>query len=245
MVPILSPVQIGWLIVLLATWGALLFGGYLIGLPSQFSSRRIPAVSCLLSSLVLVLAAWSWVIFVRKTPAAGFALLIAIGMSLGFLGDVFMAGLISIGDRLLSGMAAFGLGHVAYIIAGLCYSYQSGLTAFWPRLFGWLLWLFIGFLGWYFVAYRSSRPTFLHGAALLYSLLLSSTAGIATGIALQSVRFVPFALGAGLFLFSDFLIAMRSFGGKSLRLISLDDLIWLTYGPAQMLIVFSVWSALA
>ena len=184
-------------------------------------------------------------IFVRKPPAAAFALLIAIGMSLGFLGDALMAGLISIGDRMLSGMVAFGLGHVAYIIAGLCYGNQSGLVALWPRLFGWALWLFIGFLGWYLVAYRNSRPTFLHWAALLYSLLLASTAGIATGLALQSVRFAPFVLGAGLFLFSDFLIAMRSFGGKSLRVISLDDLIWLTYGPAQMLIVSSIWSALA
>ena len=241
--PILSPVQIGWLIALLAIWAALLFGGYLVGRPSRSSGRRIPTLNRLLSSFVLVLAAWSWVIFVRKPPAAAFALLIAIGMTLGLLGDALMAGLISLGDRMLSGMVAFGLGHVAYIIAGLYYGNQSGLLAPWPRLSGLLLWLFIGFLGWYLVAYRNSRPTFIHWAALPYSLLLASTAGIAMGLALQSVRFVPFVLGAGLFLFSDFLIAMRSFGGKSLPVISLDDLIWLTYGPGQMLIVYSVWSA--
>jgi len=245
MVPILSPLQIGWLIALLAVWVALLFGGYVIGRPERLSHRRISTVNCLLSSLVLVLAAWSWVIFVRKPPAAGFALLIAIGMSLGFLGDALMAGLISIGDRMLSGMAAFGLGHVAYIIAGLRFGDQSGFVALWPRLSGWLLWLIVGVLGWYLVACRNSHPTFLHWAALLYSLLLASTAGVATGLALQNARFVPFALGAGLFLFSDFLIAMRFFGGKSLRVLSLDDLIWLTYGPAQMLIVYSVWPALA
>ncbi len=243
--PILSPVQIGWLIALVAIWAALLFGGYLIGQPSRLSSRRLSTLNRLLSSFVLVLAAWSWVIFVRQTPTAGFALLIAIGMTLGFLGDALMAGLISIGDRMLSGMVAFGLGHVAYIIAGLYYGNRSGLVAFGPRLFGWLLWLFVGFLGWYLVAYRNSRPTFLHWAALPYSLLLASTAGIATGLALQSARFAPFVLGAGLFLLSDLLIAMRSFGGKSLRVTSLDDLIWLTYGPAQMLIVYSVWAALA
>lgn len=243
--PILSPMQIGWLIALLAIWVALLFGGYLIGRPSRLSGRRISTLNCLLSSFVLVLAAWSWVIFVRNPPAAGFALLIAIGMTFGFLGDALMAGVISIGDRMLSGMVAFGLGHVAYIIAGLRYGNQAGLLALWPRLSGWLLWLLSGFLGWYRVAYRNSRPTFLHWAALPYSLLLASTAGIATGLTLQSVRFAPFVLGAGLFLFSDFLIALRSFGGKSLSVISLDDLIWLTYGPGQMLIVFSVWSALA
>lgn len=245
MMPILSPMQIGWLIALLAIWVALLFGGYLIGRPSGLSGCRISTPNRLLSSLVLVVAGWSWVIFVREGPAAGFALLIAIGMTLGLLGDALMAGLISIGDRMVSGMIAFGLGHVAYIVAGLCYGNQSGLVALWPRLSGWLLWLSIGFLGWYLVVYRGSRPTLLHWAALLYSLLLASTAGIATGLALQSVRFTPFVLGAGLFLLSDLLIAMRWFAGRSLRVISLDDLIWLTYGPGQMLIVYSVWSALA
>lgn len=245
MMPILSPLQIGWLIALLAIWAALLFGGFLIGRPSHPSGRRISTANCLVSSFVLVLAAWSWVVFVRTGPAAEFALLIAIGMTLGLLGDALMAGVISIGDRMLSGMAAFGMGHLVYIIAGLSYSNRTGLVSLWPRLSGWLLWLFVGFLGWYLVAYRNSRPTFIHWAALAYSLLLASTAGIATGLALQSVRFAPLMLGAALFLFSDFLIAMRWFTGKTLPSVSLDDLIWLTYGPAQMLIVYSVWAALA
>lgn len=245
MTPILSPLVIGWLIALGVIWAALLFGGYLGSQPSRPSGCRIPVRNRLLSSLILVVAAWSWAVFIREAPAAGFALLIAVGMTFGFLGDLLMAGFLSIGDRTLSGMAAFGLGHIVYIAAGLRFGNQSGLDSFVPRLVGWLLWLFVGFLGWYLVVYRGAPPSFMRWSALPYSLLLASTAGVATGLALQHVGFVPFALGAGLFLLSDFLIAVRLFVGRSLGRISLDDLIWLTYGPGQMLIVYSVWFAAA
>ena len=243
MTPILTPLQISWLIALLVIWAALLFGGYFAGRPRHPSDRCMPTWTRMLSSLVLVVAAWSWAIFVQDTPAAEFALLIGIGMTFGFIGDILMAGLIPIGDRMLSGMVAFGLGHVAYIVAGIRFGNQSGLNAPAPRFLGWLLWLLVGFLGWYMVVYRHQRLSFTHWAALPYSLLLASTAGVATGLALQSVRFVPFALGTSLLLLSDFLIAMCMFSGKSLRTIAMDDLVWLTYGPGQMLIVYSIWAA--
>ncbi len=243
MAPILSPLQIGWLIALAAIWAALLFGGYFAGRRRHSSGRCTPVWNCMLSSLVLVVAAWSWVVFVWNTSAAGFALLIGIGMTLGLIGDLLMAGLIHTGERTLSGMAAFGLGHGAYIIAGLRFGNQAGLDALAPRFAGWSLWLLVGILGWYLVVYRDQHPTFMRWAALPYSLLLASTAGVATGLALQNPRFALFALGAGLFLFSDLLIAARLFAGKALRTISIDDLIWLTYGPGQMLIVYSIWAA--
>jgi hypothetical protein len=82
----------------------------------------------------------------------------------------------------------------------------------------------------------------LHYAALPYALLLSSTAGFATGLALNSGLFIPLALGCALFLLSDLIIAARLFNGVYFRLI--DDVVWLTYGPAQMLIVYSVGAAM-
>ena len=78
----------------------------------------------------------------------------------------------------------------------------------------------------------------LHLAALPYALLLASTAGFATGLALQSALFIPLALGAGLFLISDLILATQLFNKAYFWLIS--DVVWLTYGPGQMLIVFSI-----
>ncbi len=160
-------------------------------------------------------------------------------MTLGFLGDLFMAGLIPVAQNVIGGMASFGLGHVAYIAAGLGLARTLGLDATGVLLASWLGWLLVGGLAWYFVVYRGQQPGVLHWAALPYALLLSSTAGVATGLALQDARLIAFALGAALFLFSDLLIAATLFAGRTLRRINVDDLIWLTYGPGQMLIVYT------
>ncbi len=71
---------------------------------------------------------------------------------------------------------------------------------------------------------------------------LASTAGFASGLALQAGGFTPLAIGAALFLLSDLILAAQLFNNLRFRFIG--DIVWLTYGPAQMLIVFSVYTAL-
>lgn len=232
-----------WLI-----WAALLFGGYLLGGRAggggRSGERRMPTWTRMLSSLVLAIAGWALFATARNTPAAGFGLLIAVGMTLGLLGDLFMARVIPLGNHVLAGMAAFALGHVAYIAAGLRYGNAMGASSAGLRVAAWLVWLLIGALGWWFLVYRGQRASTLHWAALPYALLLASTAGIATGLALQDPRFIPFALGAVLFLFSDLLIAAGMFSHRTLGRVNLDDVVWLTYGPGQMLIVATVYVVL-
>lgn len=227
-----------WLITLLVLWAILLFGGFLFGRGD--TTRRIPTWTRITSSLVLVISAWSWFAFSRGSLVAPFTVLIALGMSLGFIGDLFMAGLLPGGRSVLGGIGAFGLGHVFYIAAILTVSVQFGLNA--TTLWGaFLVWLFIGALGWYFVIFRGQRATTLHWAALPYALLLAATAGFATGLALQAAAFVPLATGAVLFLLSDLILAAELFNNA--RFLFIGDVIWLTYGPAQMLIVYSVGAA--
>ena len=173
-----------------------------------------------------------------QSPLGGYALLIAVGMSLGFLGDLFLAEVIAIPQPVLGGIAAFGLGHVAYLLAvlGLADQYQLNAQASrWGML---ALWLLIGLVGWYVLVMRGQRPTGLHWAALPYALLLASVAGLFTGVALQAPVLDPAALGAILFLASDLILASQLFTKRTFPLIG--DVIWLTYGPGQALIVASV-----
>jgi hypothetical protein len=79
-------------------------------------------------------------------------------------------------------------------------------------------------------------------AALPYALLLAGTTGIATGLAVQDSSLIPVALGAALFLASDLILAGELFNGLSFPLIG--DVVWLTYGPAQALIVYGMAVAL-
>ena len=101
-------------------------------------------------------------------------------------------------------------------------------------------------LGWYFVVFRGQKQhDVMDWAASPYALLLASTAGVFTGLALQAAALSPTAFGAALFLFSDLMIAAKLFAGRETRRINIDDLIWLTYGPGQMLIVYTTAFLLA
>ena len=183
----------------LLLWAAFLFGGFLFGKPDAGRTRRMPTWTRLASSMALVLAAWSCSLFTQGTSLGTFSLLIAIGMSLGCLGDFLLAELVPLPQPVLGGMAAFGLGHIAYIAALLLVGNQLHLTAPAARFGAWAAWVLIGLLGWSFLVLRGHTPTLLHWAALPYALLLASTAGFATGLALQEASFLPLALGAALF----------------------------------------------
>jgi hypothetical protein len=242
-----TPFQRYWLIGLLIVWAALLFGGFLLGGAGE-TARRMPTWTRMASSATLVVAAFSWYAFTRSGPAGGSALLIAIGMTFGFLGDLWLAGQLPWGRNVIAGILSFGVGHVFYILAMLRFAAAAGLTSAGPRWGALAVWLLIGFIGWYLVVYRGAAaagiaPTVVHWIALPYALLLASTAGLATGLALQDGRFVLLAAGAGLFLLSDLILAGEMFSGLTFRLIG--DVIWLTYGPGQTLIVFSIGYVLA
>jgi hypothetical protein len=230
------------LLILLIAWAALLFGGFILGKPQAGREGRMPTWTRVGSTFALMVAGWSWFAMARDTSAASYATLIAIGITFGFVADLIMARLLRLSPRVLWGMLVFGLGHIAYIAAILGYGNAHGLDAAGPRFGAWLAWLLIGAVAWYFVMLRGHRPTALHWASLPYALLLASTAGFASGLALQNAAFVPLAIGAVLFLVSDLILAAHVFAGRTFRLV--DDVIWLTYGPGQMLIVTSVGAAI-
>jgi hypothetical protein len=238
-----NSLQAGWLLALLVLWAAFLFGGFLFGTPDARNEHRMPTSTRMVSSLILVVAAWSWFLFTRQMAPSAFSLLIALGMTFGFVGDLFLAHLLPfLKEPVIGGIGAFGLGHVAYIAALIGFGDQVGLNATGPRWLGWLMWLLIGVVAWYLVVFRGGRPTALHWLALPYALLLASTVGFATGLAVQSPAFIPLAVGGALFLLSDLILAAQLFNSRHFPLIG--DAIWLTYGPAQMLIVYTAGSAL-
>ncbi|MBA3470463.1 MAG: hypothetical protein H0T53_12565, partial [Herpetosiphonaceae bacterium] len=138
-----------WMLGLLAAWALLLFGGFVVGPTSADGSRRIPLWGRLGSSLALVLAAWSWGWLARGSAVQTVALLLALGMTLGFVGDVFMAKVLPVAEPVIGGMGAFGLGHVAYIAGFLLLGRQDVFAGAGTRWAAWLIWLLIGAAGWY------------------------------------------------------------------------------------------------
>lgn len=234
---VIESIGLLWLFIV---WATLLFGGFARGPLNAEQTHRIPRFNRMSASATLVLAAWVGVLVTLNTAWGTYALLIAIGMSLGFIGDLFMAELIPVlpdGQHVLGGIGAFGLGHIAYIGGIIHLSNQTGLTAD-SRWLVLALWLIAAVILWYLVVYRNSEKTMMHMAALPYALLLATTTGLASGLAIQSGQFIPLAIGAALFLISDLLLAAQLF--NNLHFIGIGDAVWFLYSPGQMLIVYTL-----
>jgi hypothetical protein len=229
-----------WLIALWLLWAIFLFGGFVFGQESE--THRMPRWTRMASSATLVLAGWSWFLITQEGSAKSYALFIAIGMTFGFLGDLILAGLLPGGRNVLAGIAAFGIGHIFYIVGIIRFANQNGLDDPARRWGALIVWWLIAFICWYLLIFRGQEATTLHWAALPYALLLASTTGFATGLALQNSLFWGLAAGAALFLISDLILAAEIFTGLQFK--SIGDVIWLTYGPGQMLIITSVSAAI-
>ena len=235
-----NPAQRYWVTALLIIWALFLFGGFILG--SSENGQRMPTWTRMASSLTLVVAGFSWFLIGRDYDIGRYGLLIAIGMLFGFLGDLWLAGLMPGGRSEIGGIAAFAIGHIFYISAIWMFSNTHNLHTAATRWGSLIVWWLLAVVLWYFVVYRGPEGSSLQWVVLPYALLLASTAGVASGLALQAPAFAPLAIGAALFLLSDLILGGIWFGDLSFPLI--NDVVWLTYGPGQMLIVYSIGTAI-
>lgn len=220
----------------LAIWGILLFGGFFFGTLNKEQTRKMPTRTRLLSSFTLVIAAWMWLVIALGTPIHIFAGWVAIGMSFGFMGDIFMAKVLKIEPHILYGMLAFGIGHIFYIIGTWMVALPHNVP--FPNYPTLIVWWLIAIVLWYLVVYRNSDKSKLVYAALPYALLLASTVGFAMSLTMLDPTFTLVTVGAILFLLSDLLLAAQLFNNLHFKYIG--DVVWFLYGPAQMLIVLGV-----
>lgn len=233
----ISSIEIGFFFILIAVWAGFLFGGFFYGKLNEDESRRMPIATRLLSSFTLVIAGWAWFAIARGTNVANFATFVAIGMTFGFIGDVFMAKVFAIEPHIIYGMLAFGIGHVIYIIGMGMIALPEHNANFHPMLII-FIWWFIALVLWYLVVFRGSERNTIIYLALPYAILLATTVGVAMTLTLQDASFILVMIGAILFLISDLVLAAQLFNNLHFKYIG--DVVWFLYGPGQMLIVFGI-----
>jgi hypothetical protein len=206
--------------------------GLLFGKRDDKGVNRIPLSARMLSSALALVCA----LLLRRD--AGDPLtrrqtgLVAAGMANGFVGDLIMAEVIPLPEHVLFGMLAFGAGHACYMRALLHGGGPRSRMGRW----GWLClaWA-VALAGWRLLVHNPKISPALNYGALGYALLLSSMAGLAAERAEHDRRYAPVALGGGLFLISDMLLASRLFRGTHFA--QIGDVVWLTYMGGQALIV--------
>lgn len=220
----------------LGLWALILFGGYVYGRMTLTGDYSIPTIARLGSSLMLVLAAWIEAVLLPHSHLAVFPWLIALGMTSGCIGDLFLADILPVPQAFLFGMAAFAIGHIWYIAAFWQFASSIHVSAA-QHLVPIMLWLAIALAGWYGILMYHRHATLLNWIALPYALLLSGTASSTFSAALVLPAMIPATIGAILFLISDMIIAANTFA--DIHFSKIGDAIWLTYGPAQALIVIT------
>jgi uncharacterized membrane protein YhhN len=226
---------------------ALLAGGLIVGQLNEEGTGRLPRpLRILLSGMLVVAAFVSWQAGAHGAVVQRYGLLIFLGMTAAFVGDLIMARLIPVPDRLVFGILAFGLAHLLYASAFLQLARWLGLADL-PQLviillaaLGFCLW------AWHTQVRNPGGSKTLNVGSLVYGCLIGVMTALALNLAIHDAHFMSVAAGALLFLTSDFVLGNWQIRGHVWK--SVNDVIWTTYITGQLLIVYSVaaaWNAVA
>jgi uncharacterized membrane protein YhhN len=188
-----------------------------------------------------ILAACAWIIFATSTTLRAPALLIALGMTFGAIGDLVLADVLPLPKRMISGIIVFSIGHLCYIAGFVQTASVLGLN---DPLTGSLLWVafvIVAAFLWFFLIYNPAKSRVLNIGSLCYGWLIAIMAGTATALALSDPRFTLTAIGGVLFLISDIILGNRELRDHGWFLV--HDVVWVVYITGQALIVLTAASA--
>jgi uncharacterized membrane protein YhhN len=162
-----------------------------------------------------------------------------LGMFASFIGDLIMARLIPLPNRLIGGMIAFGIAHALYITAYMQTIQANGAVLLNSGLFLGFGFYAVGSIGgWLALIRNPEKETAINIGALVYGLWISVMASFALALAVAvGGAFWVTALGGLLFVTSDFIIGVTDIRGISLK--NANDWVWLTYVAGQMGIIYA------
>ena len=210
--------------------------------PALKTNGRLPRPARMLLSLSLVAAALVIALNPFRIDAI-YTRWVFLGMAASFIGDLIMARLIPLPNRLIGGMVAFAIAHGLYITA-----YVRTIGALDAVVLNGGLWLGIGFygvvsiVGWFALIRNPDKDAAINIGALVYGAWVGAMAAFALALAVAvGGAFWITALGGLLFVASDFIIGVTDIRGVQIK--NANDWIWLTYVAAQMGIIYAGWLA--
>jgi uncharacterized membrane protein YhhN len=222
---------------------ALLGGGLLLGRLNSERTGRLPRPLRILLSALLVVAAFLQWRYGRGPGAVRlYGQLIFLGMTASFVGDLIMARLIPVPNRLIFGMAVFGIGHSFYVAAFAHLLRKSAPVRPAVAAIVSAAVLAVGIGAWYGFVRNPDRGRAINIGSLFYGLLFGFASSLAILLALVNPHYVSLAAGSLLFMLSDVILGSWVIRGRAWT--GVNDVVWVTYVSGQLLIVYSVAAAL-
>ena len=209
---------------------AFIFGHY-----NTDRTRRTIKPLRLSTSWILVVCAW--IIWAASTTLRAPALLIALGMTFGALGDLVLADVIPLPKRMISGIVVFSIGHLCYIAGFSQTARLLGLSDPFAESLLWVVFVIVAAFLWFFLIYNPAKSRVLNVGSLFYGWLIAMMAGTAAALALSDRRFALTAIGGVLFLISDIILGNRELRDNGWFLV--HDVVWVVYITGQALIVLT------
>ncbi|CAG0934526.1 hypothetical protein TFLX_03529 [Thermoflexales bacterium] len=208
---------------------------FVLGRTNAERTRR--TIKSLRLSTSLIVVACAWIIFSATTTLRLPALLIALGMTFGALGDLVLAEVIPLPKRMISGIIIFAIGHLCYIAGFSQVARTLGLNDPFTGSLLWVVFVIVAAALWFFLVYNPAKSRVLNIGSLFYGWLIAVMAGTATALALSDPRFTLTAIGGVLFLISDIILGNRELRDNAWFLV--HDVIWVLYITGQALIVLT------
>ncbi len=228
--PAYAIVLLGYAAVPVVLMVAFIFGHY-----NTDRTRRTIKPLRLSTSWILVICAW--IIWAASTTLSAPALLIALGMTFGALGDLVLADVIPLPKRMISGILVFSIGHLCYIASFSQTARLLGLNDPFAESLLWVVFVIVAAFLWFFLIYNPAKSRVLNIGSLIYGWLIAVMTGTATALALSDPRFTLTAIGGVLFLISDMILGNRELRDHGWFLV--HDVVWVLYIAGQALIVLT------
>ena len=203
------------------------------------ATGRLPRVVRMLLSFSLVVAAF--VIWQSGAKVPTYAQWVAFGMLASFIGDLIMAKLIPLPNRLIGGMIAFAIAHLLYINGYVGTIQTISSTEPYNRwttglALGLGFYAVISIGGWLILIRNPQKDLATNIGALVYGMLVGGMAACALALG-YALGFWLTAIGGLLFVASDFIIGVTDIRGIKIK--NANDWIWLTYVAAQAGIIYA------